>query len=314
MDNLIFIINVVIPVFSLIVVGYILKKLAVIDEPFVKKTSSFVYQVSLPTLIFMKLFQVDLNKTFDYKMVLLIVGGTVATFLVAYFIEKLFKLKPDRKGVFIQGAFRSNYAIVGLAIISRMFSEESLSKASFLLLFALPLYNLLAIFILSAAFNKPGKNNALKIIKQVLFNPLVLAVFISMPFSLFKISLPSAIVTTGNYLAAIALPVALIGIGGSLELRKAVQSSGAAITAALIKIILSPLIVLVVAVLWNIHGEDLGILFVIFACPTAVASFVLAAGMNGNIKLAGNIIIISTLGSVFTIIAGLYSLKYFGFF
>ena len=144
-ENLIFIINVVLPVFLLVVVGILLKVFKVIEDGFIKTSSEFVYHVALPVLIFMKLYDVDIDSTYDSKMVILIVGGTVFTFLLALAIAKFLKLEAKNEGVFVQGAFRCNYAIVGLAIILRMYGTEAVAKASFLLLFAMPLYNLLAI-------------------------------------------------------------------------------------------------------------------------------------------------------------------------
>ena len=98
--------------------------------------------------------------------------------------------------------------------------------------------------------------------------------------------------------------------GGSLNMTSLKQASGEAIGAAFIKNILSPVLVVIIAIYLGIRGTDLGVLFLIFASPTAIASFVMAAGMKGNIKLAGNIIIISTLSSLFTIILGLFLLSF----
>lgn len=312
MENLLFLISIVSPVFLLIIAGYILKKRAIIDDIFIDKTSSFVYKVCLPTLIFMKLYNVDLDKTFDFKMAVLIIAGTFLIFVFGWSISKLLKLHLKDAGAFIQGTFRSNYAIIGLAIISRMFSDSSVAKASFLLLFALPLYNVLSVIALTS-FSGSKKQRMIKTVNEILLNPLILAVIIALPFSAFEIGLDEVITTTGNYLASIALPLALLGIGGTLELRKVIKASHLAVTASAIKIIFAPVFIIIVALLWNVHGEDLGILFVIFGCPTAIASFVLTAGLKGNVKLAGNIIVVSTLGSMISIISGLYFLKYFGF-
>ena len=311
MENLIFVINVVLPVFILVIVGYILKLSKLIDEVFIQKTSSFVYNISLPVLIFMKLYNVDINKAFDLKMILLVLSGILVTLLIGILTEKPLKLEPASKGVFVQGTFRSNYVIVGLAIISRMYGAESLAKASFLLLFALPLYNLLSVVVLTLPFHKFGPGTIKQTMYQIILNPLVIAVLLAIPFSLFQIPLAKPVATTANYLASIALPIALVGIGGTLELKKAIRASGAAMISSFVKIVLSPLIIVIMALLWDIKGEDLGILFIVFACPTAIASFVMAAGMKGNIKMAGNIVIISTLGSVFSLIVGLFLLKQF---
>jgi malonate transporter and related proteins len=307
--ELIFITNVVLPVFLLVFVGILLRVINVINDNFVKVSSDFVFKVSLPALIFFKLYDVDLERTFDIKMILIIIIGTVATYYIAKFVAYRMKLKSEDEGVFIQGAFRGNYAIVGLAIILRMFGPDAVAKASFYLLFALPLYNFLGVWVLTLAQNKNTKIDFRKIAKDILLNPLVLSVIVAIPFSLVKFRFPDSIETTGSYLAAIALPLALLGIGGSINIKSIKEASGLAFGSVLIKNIISPIIVLVAAYFLGIRGVDLGLIFVIFACPTAIASFIMAAAMKGNIRLAGNIVVISTLSSLVTLTLGLFILK-----
>lgn len=308
--ELIFITNVVLPVFLLVFVGIVLRLLKVIDDKFVKLSSDFVFKVSLPALLFLKLYDVDLQRTIDLKMILLVLGGTIVVYYLAKFIAIYLKLPPQNEGVFIQGAFRSNYAIVGLAIILRMFGQDAVAKASFYLLIALPLYNYLGVWVLKMVHNRDSKMDFAQIAKDIMLNPLILSVIISIPFSLIRFRLPASIETTGSYLAEIALPLALLGIGGSINLKSIREASGLAFGSSIIKNILSPLIATVAAYYLGLRGDDLGLIFVIFGCPTAIASFIMAASMGGNIRLAGNIVIISTLGSLFTMTLGLFILKF----
>jgi len=311
--ELIFITNVVLPVFLLVFVGILLRLIKVIDDKFVKISSDFVFKVSLPALLFLKLYDVDLSRTLDYKMILLVLGGTIVIYYIAKFIAIYLKLPPENEGVFIQGAFRSNYAIVGLAIILRMFGPDAVAKASFYLLFALPLYNYLGVWVLKMVHNRNSKMDFSQIAKDIILNPLILSVIIAIPFSVIQFKLPSSIETTGNYLGEIALPLALLGIGGSIDIKSVREASGLAFGSSIIKNIVSPFIVTGAAYFWGIRGDDLGLIFVIFGCPTAIASFIMAASLKGNIRLAGNIVIISTLGSLLTMTLGLFILKYLAF-
>jgi len=310
-DNLIFIITVVLPVFLIVIIGVILKQLKIVDDIFIKSTSHFVFYVALPVLIFMKLHNVEIDRAFDATMILIIVFGILSTFFIAFVIAKYLKLKPKNEGVFIQGSFRSNYAIVSLAIIIRMYGTDVAAKAAFLLLFALPLYNLLAVIALTLPYYKSKKINYKKMFAEMASNPLLIAVLLAILYSFSEIGLHSSIETTANYIADTALPIALLGIGGSLNMASLKEASAEAIGSALIKNILSPLLVIIASYYLGVRGTDLAILFLVFASPSAIAGFVMAASMKGNIKLAGNIIIISTLGSIFTIIFGLFILSYY---
>jgi predicted permease len=120
------------------------------------------------------------------------------------------------------------------------------------------------------------------------------------------------LITTGNYFAELALPLALVGIGGSLNIEKLKRASMLAFSSSIIKIVILPLILTLAAIFLGYRNNDLGIMFIVFACPTAIASFVMADVMGANSKLAGNIIMITTLGSVFTIAIGILLLKSFG--
>lgn len=308
--ELIFITNVVLPVFLLVFIGILLRIINVINDNFVKISSDFVFKVSLPALLFFELYDVDLERTFDVKMVLLIMLGTIVVYYIAKFVAKYLKLNPADEGVFIQGAFRSNYAIVGLAIILRMFGPDAVARASFYLLFALPLYNYLGVWVLKMAHNKDSKIDFKQIAKEIMLNPLILSVLFAIPFSIIKFRFPDSIETTGNYLAEIALPLALLGIGGSINIKSIGEASGLAFGSVLIKNIIAPLIATTAAFYLGLRGVDLGLIFIIFSCPTAIVSFVMAASMKGNIRLAGNIVIISTLGSLITMTFGLFILKY----
>lgn len=310
-DNIVFTANIVAPVFLIIAVGYFARKRKIINEVFVDVTSKFVFQVSLPVFIFLEISKLNLNQVFDIKQIIFITLGTFITYILIWIASIPFIKNPADKGAFVQGAFRGNYAIVGLALIKNLLGTDALGKASLILAFLLPVYNILAVIVLVVPKHQ-GKINVKIILQEIIFNPLILAVIIALPFSYWEIKLPDMFTVTGNYLAELALPLALIGIGGSLNLENLKKASSLAFTSSIIKIVILPLLLTLIAFLLGYRNDDLGIMFIAFACPTAIASFVMADVMGANSKLAGNIIMITTLGSVFTIAIGILLLKSFG--
>lgn len=309
-DNIVFTANIVAPVFLIIAVGYFARKLKIINEAFVDVTAKFVFQISLPVFVFLEISRLDMTQVFDVEQIIFVTLGTILTYIFIWIGTIPFIKKPEDQSAFIQGAFRGNYAIVGLAIISNLFSAEALGKATLVLAFLLPVYNILAVIVLTVPKHQ-GKIKIRAITLEILLNPLILAVFVSLPISFLNLKLPVMIESTGTYFAELALPLALVGIGGSLNLENLKKASSLAFTASAIKIILLPLFLTVAAYFCGYRGNDLGILFIVFGCPTAIASFVMADAMGANSKLAGNIIMITTLGSVFTISAGILILKSF---
>ena len=308
-DNIIFTGNVVAPVFLLVALGYILKRLNIINENFVDVTSKFVFSVSLPALVFINLVDIDLSAAIDLNQIIYIYSATLITFFLIWIFSAAIIKDAKNLSVFVQGAYRSNYAIVGLAIISKLFGESALGKATILLAFILPLYNVLAVIILTVPFRKERKLNLKTTLSEIVFNPLIVAVIAGLPFSYFKIKIPEVGILTIDFLAELALPLALIGIGGSLNVQNIKKASGLAFTSSAIKVVLIPFILTLGSYYFGYRGLDLGIMFVLFGCPTAIVSFIMAEAMGANSKLAGNIVLISTIASVFTIAAGIVILK-----
>jgi len=308
-DNIIFTGNVVAPVFLLIALGYFVKRINVINENFVEITSKFVYSVSLPALVFINITEIDLSEAIDFNQIIYIYAATLFNFFVVWALSIPFIKDGKNLSVFVQGAFRSNFAIVGFAIVSKLFGSFALGKASLVLAFILPLYNVLAVIILTVPLRKERKLNLKSTLYEIMLNPLIVAVIVGLLFSYFKIIIPPVINSTVGFLSELALPLALVGIGGSLNLQNIKRAQGLAFTSSAIKVILVPLILTLGAYYFGFRGIDFGIMFVLFASPTAIVSFIMAEAMGSNSKLAGNIVLISTVASVFTIAVGIVILK-----
>ncbi len=310
---LLFTFEIVAPIFFLILIGSALQKTSLVSDTFVRQSSNFVFNISLPALIFVKLSNVSIEETFDESLIITSMILVFIIFLISWGVSTFIAKSPEDQGSFIQGSFRSNFAIVGLAIILGMFGEKSLGKAALLLAFIMPLYNVLAVIALTVPFHKESHIKLSKMIKDILTNPLIVAAIVSIFFSIFEIKIWSPIEKTMHYLGTIALPLALVGIGATLKMDRIIKASTLAFTSSFLKIILFPALAVLVGSAVGFKGSDLGIFFILFAAPTAIASFVMAEAMHCNSKLAGDIIAISTVLSIFTITIGLVVLKYFGY-
>lgn len=309
MENLLFIANTVLPVFLIVFLGIFLRKIGLVNDNFVNLSSRIVFNVSLPVLVFLELSRLDADAVFEFDQIFFIYGGTIFSFILSWALSKPLIQDGRDRSVFIQGSFRGNYAIIGLALVANLLGESSLGKASILLAFILPLYNVLAVIALTVPMRHERSTSMSHAFWEIAKNPLIIAVIISLPFVYFKISIHPILSKTAGYLSALTLPMALIGIGGALNFDDVRRVSKMAFSASILKIIVTPLVLTYAAYRFNYSGADIGMMFILFACPTAIVSFVMAEAMGGNSKLAGNIILISTLGSVVTISAGLYILK-----
>ena len=176
----------------------------------------------------------------------------------------------------------------------------------------MPLYNILAVVILSASSSEKRSNWHKKLYINIAKNPLIIAVLVALPFSIFTIHLPFIFVKAVGYLSAIAVPLALIDIGATFNLKNFMGDIKLATIASCIKIALSPFIFTTAAYFFGFRGADLGVLYILFASPTAVSSYIMAKGMKNDADLAANIVLISTLGSLLTIFVGVFVMKSIG--
>ena len=309
MQNLVFSISLVAPVFLIVALGYLLKKLGTINDGFVTISSKIVFNISLPALIFLEISSIDLGDILNIDLVLFVYVGTLISFGIAWFAASLSSDSGGDKASFIQGSFRGNFAIIGLAIISNFYGTESLGKAAIVLAFTIPLYNVLSVIALTVPLRKEKNFNYKKILFEIVRNPLIIGVLSAVAFSYFKIKIPDILIVTGDYLAAISLPLALIGIGGFLSFSDLTKDSLLTVVPTILKLIIFPAGTTLAAYLMNYNNMDLGIIFILFSCPTAIASFVMAEAMGANSRLAGNILLLTTLASVVTMTIGLFILR-----
>lgn len=309
MQNFLIVLSLVIPVFLIVALGNILKRAGIINDEFVKLSSKVVFTVSLPALIFSEISVIDFSEEVNFWIVIFIYAGTLISFGLCWILALIFIKEPKDQTVFIQGGFRGNFAIVGLALILNIFGDASIGKAAFVLAFTIPLYNILSVVALTVPLRKVNNFKYSKTFLEILKNPLIIAVLVAIPFSIFKIPIHQTITITIDYVAALSLPLALLGIGGFLNFSDLVESSVNAIHATILKLVIIPLFSTLIAYWIGFRGDELGIIFILFACPTAIASFIMAEAMGSNSRLAANILLITTLGSVLTITVGLFILK-----
>ena len=304
--------NIVAPIFFILFLGYLLRRLRLIDEAFVATGSKLVFVITLPALVFMSIARMDFHAVFNPEQMGFVLVGILLSFGIIWWLAARWIKAPEDLGVFIQGSFRSNYGIIGLAVSFNLFGDAGLAQASLLLALVIPMFNVLSILCLSVPMQRGESMKLSSTLLEVLKNPLILAVVFALPVSWFGIQLPQVVAKTGTYFANLTLPLALLTIGASLNLKSLHDTSAQAFWATALKLVIIPLVLTLGAWLYGFGGQDLAILMVLFGCPTAAASFVMAKAMGGNAQLAANIVLTTTLGSVLTLSGGIYLLRLLG--
>ncbi|WP_115720698.1 AEC family transporter [Gallaecimonas mangrovi] len=307
-DTLLFTANMVAPIFLLVLLGALLKRGKLLNEAFVQTGSRLVFLVCLPVLVFLSISQTHIREVLEPKLMGLTAAAVLLTYLGCGVWAKLKGLPGRDQGAFVQGAFRSNFGIIGLAMAVSLFSDSGLARASVLLALGIPMFNVLSILALS----KGQEPNWAQTFKNVCKNPLIIAVVLALPFSIMEWPLPSIAVDAGKSLGRMTLPLALLTIGATLNLRDMKSDSKLAIEASLVKLVWMPGLFSFIGWLLGFDGKDVALLFVMLGSPTAAAAFVMARAMGSNDQLTANIILVSTLGSVISLSTGIFVMRLTG--
>lgn len=298
------------PVFAMLFVGVVLKRVGWINDSFIHTASALVFNVTMPALLFLGIVHADLNAALQPKVLGYFTVATLVSFALAWGWS-IWRCPREDRGIYTQGAFRGNNAVIGLALAASMYGAYGISLGAVLAALVILLYNTLSTIVLSV-YSPVIKSDPWSICKSVFRNPLIISVLAAVPFAAFKIVLPGWLQASGEYLAAMTLPLALICIGGTLSLAALRKSGDLAFSASLLKMIGLPLITTWGAWLYGFRGPELGTLFLYFASPTAAASFVMARAANGNHELAAAIIVITTVMAAVTTNIGIFVLQWGG--
>ena len=309
MENLIISINVVLPLFLLIALGYGLKRIRMYDEVTLKTLNKLVFKVFLPVYLFHSIYSADLSDVFDIKVILFAIAGLLIWFLLLMFIVPRLEKEDAKRGVMIQGMFRSNFVLFGLPVAISLCGEEKIGMTSLLLGIIVPIYNVLAVITLEIF--RGGKPSVKKIVLGILKNPLIIASVLGVGMYLLKIELPYTIEKTVVDIGRIATPLALIALGGGFEFHKVKGDIKQLMVSVIGKLVISPLLMVTVAVLLGFRNEILVPILLMSGAPTAVSSYTMAEQMGGDGELAGEIVVFTTGISIHTIFLWVFVLKQF---
>lgn len=310
-QQLVFVGSITLPVFSLVFIGIWLKWRNKIDDTFTVKASYIVFNLALPVLMFAAIVRTDINQIANARLITFALSIAFLSFFVLWFGARFYHVKAANLGVFVQASFRSNLGILGLAFCVTTFAEPGLAIGALLLAVITPIYNILSIYALTHAASMEARMNWPQLLRDVITNPLIVAILCALPLAYMQWQPPAIMMRSIDYLAAMTLPLALICIGGSLSLSALRQSQALSWLSVAIKLVLLPLVVGLSAYGFGFRGVELGCLILMFASPTAAASFVMVRAIGGNHVLAANIIALTTLVSMFTLSIAIYLLKVF---
>lgn len=302
MDSFIYSLNATVPVFAVMIIGNLLKRIGIIDEHFAAVADKFVFKVCLPCLVFVDLAATDIRHHFDMAYVGFCFGATLISILSVWVSAKLFLRDKASVGAFVQGAYRSSAAILGVAFIQNIYGDSGM--APLMIIGSVPLYNIFAVIVLTFESRRQETvvhSQIRTAFVNILKNPIIIGIVLGLLASLINLPLPNMVSKTINNLATMASPLALISIGASFEGRKAMAKIKPTLAASFLKLIGWAAIFLPLAVLCGFRDQKLIAIVIMLASPCTPTAYIMAKNMEGDDILASSIVVTTTLLSSVTL-------------
>lgn len=319
-DALIFAANAVLPIVLMIALGYILKRVGMLNREFLDVGNRLTFRVLIPALLYYNIYGINSLRDVNIKFVLYGVGAVIVIFFLAIAVTCAYTKDSAKRGSLIQAMIRSNYAIIGLPLAESLFGTAGAAAAGVMSAFCVPLFNVLSVIILSVfnGSNQKGKIEIRKILLGIVKNPLIIATFLGiMTLGLrellifqgidFRISNVRFLYKALENVKSVCTPFALIVLGGRFEFSAVSRLWREIVFGTLMRTVTVPVIGLSAAyflrmsVMPELSGEHFATYMGVFATPVAVASAIMAKEMNADDELAGQLVVWTSLVSTVTI-------------
>lgn len=311
LENILFSMNSTMPLFFLMLLGYLLHRSGFLSDAFVAGANKFVFYVSLPVQLFRDLGSMDLRSAFDGRFVLFCFVVTAASILVIWVLARLFLKNKSLVGEFVQASYRSSAAILGAAFLQSIYGSTAMS--GLMILGSVPLYNIFAVLILTLENPSEQQNDLAatlkKSVKGILTNPTLLGIAAGFAWSLLALPMPTMVGKTLSNLAGLTSPLALLAIGAGFKGKKALGYLKPTAVATCIKLLVLPALFLPVAAKLGFMDEKMVCILVMLGSITTPSCYVMAKQMGHEGVLTGSVCVTTTLFSALTLTLWLFLLR-----
>ncbi len=310
--DLVFSLNTILPVFVLVLVGYVMRRRGTVSEEFVSMSSNIVFYYAIPAKLFLDVATSDFTQLVNPRFILVTMGGTVGLFLVAWLVIHHSVKEEKVVAAAIHSSFRGNFVYVGMPIMGNLIPATYMTYSVLVLTFVTPLYNVLGVLIMSLYSGDHTHLRPGKLLLTLLKNPMILAVLAGVAYGLLGLPIPYIAEKSLSYLGTMVTPLALLTLGTSLVGHR-VSMKGIAIKWTLFfKLIGGPLAMVGLGILLGMPADEIVAIYVLFAVPTAINVFIMTKSMDGDAVYASNAILTAMVWSIPIMTLGIYTLRVMG--
>lgn len=302
----------IVPLFLIIAVGYTVKRLGWIGPEEVRRFNKVCFYTFMPVMLFYNIYTSDFSHAVRLPYALFVVGMALAMILLAFLITLAAEKTPERRGVMIQAAFRSNFVLLGLPIAAELLPEGNLGVTALMVAIVVPIYNMMSVVVLE--YFRGGKPRAGEVLLAVVKKPLILGSVAGLLVQALHITLPEVLVSFAGKMNSAATPLILLLLGASFETREIARYKKELLVCVGLRLVVFPGALLTLSMLMGLRDIEFVTVLAMTAAPTAVNSFNMAQQLGGDSQLAGSAVVVSTAASFFTLFVWITLFKQLGMF
>ena len=302
----------IVPLFLIIAVGYTVKRLGWIGPEEVRRFNKVTFYTFMPVMLFYNIYTSDFSQAVRLPYALFVVGAALGMVAVSFAVTLLAEKMPERRGVMIQAAFRSNFVLLGLPIAAELLPEGNLGVTALMVAIVVPIYNMMSVVVLE--YFRGGKPRAGEVLLAVVKTPLILGSVAGLLVQALHITLPEVLVSFAGKMNSAATPLILLLLGASFETREITRYKKELLVCVGLRLVVFPGAILTLAAALGLRDIEFVTVLAMTAAPTAVNSFNMAQQLGGDSQLAGSAVVVSTAASFFTLFVWITLFKQLGMF
>lgn len=302
----------IVPLFLIIAVGYTVKRLGWIGPEEVRRFNKVCFYTFMPVMLFYNIYTSDFSQAVRLPYTLFVVGAALGMVAVSFAVTLLAEKMPERRGVMIQAAFRSNFVLLGLPIAEELLPGSNFGITALMIAIVVPIYNMMSVVVLE--YFRGGKPRAGEVLLAVVKNPLILGSVAGLLVQALHITLPEVLVSFSGKMNSAATPLILLLLGASFETREIARYKKELLVCVGLRLVVFPGAILTLAAALGLRDIEFVTVLAMTAAPTAVNSFNMAQQLGGDSQLAGSAVVVSTAASFFTLFVWITLFKQLGMF
>lgn len=307
MNSFIVALNCVTPIFLTLMFGYYTRRRRIVPEETFNSISKICFGVLLPLMMFNNVYSSDIKKAISPSLMLYLTIETIAVYLIAFAVVKIKKIDTSLQGVYIQNAFRSNIAVVGISLAQTLMEKDGVALMTVAIALLVPLYNALAVIALEVC---SGEHVKIKdTIKSIIKNPMIIGATLGLVACILKVGIPFSICTAIRDAGKAGSIMTLIALGASFRFSGVRKNAIRILCGCFTRLLAVPCAVILSAIVLGFRNDALSVIMICSAAPLATTSYPMAIVYSSDYELTGDLVVVSSLLCCFTMMVFIFLLR-----